>query len=60
MGASMNKTITRYRKTFKFLGVKFGESNEQWETVTMENVEPITPFIITEYEMEQFNIKKEE
>ncbi len=54
----MNKTVTRYRKTFKVLGLKIGESNEQWETVSLENVDPITPFIVTEYEAEQFKNNK--
>ena len=54
----MNKTVTRYRKTFKIFGVKIGETNEQWETVNLENVEPITPFIVTEYEEEQFRNNK--
>lgn len=51
----MNKTITRYKKTFKIFGIKFGETDEKYETVFMENVEPIDSLIVTEYEIENIN-----
>ena len=56
----MNKTVSRFKKTFRIFGIKVSESDEQYECVNMENVEPINPFIITEYEMENYKNQKDE
>ena len=55
----MNKTVSRFKKTFKIFGIKISESDEKYECVNMENVEPINPFIITEYEMENYKNQKD-
>ncbi|MBQ7450091.1 hypothetical protein IJS77_01640 [bacterium] len=56
----MNKTVSRVKKTIRILGLKICETDEQYENVNLEDVEPINPFIITEYEMENIERKKEE
>ena len=56
----MNKTVSRFKKTFRVFGLKVCESDEHYECVNLENAEPINPFIITEYEMENFKKEKEE
>ena len=56
----MNKTVSRFKKTFRVFGIKIAENEEQYECVNMENVEPINPFIITEYEMENYKNQKDE
>ena len=56
----MNKTVSRFKRTFKIFGIKIAENDEQYERVDMENIEPINPFIITEYEMENYKNQKED
>ena len=56
----MNKTVSRFKKTFRVFGLKIAENEEQYECVNMENIEPINPFIITEYEMENYKNQKNE
>ena len=56
----MNKTVSRFKKTFRVFGIKISESDEQYECVNMENVEPINPFIITEYEMDNYKNQKDD
>ena len=55
----MNKTISRYQKTYTLFGIKIGESNEKYEQIFMENVEPISSLIVTEYEMENIENKED-
>ena len=56
----MNKTVSRFKRTFRVFGIKIAENDEQYECVNMENIEPINPFIITEYEMENYKNQKDE
>lgn len=55
----MNKNLYRLKKSFKIFGIKVGECDEQYESVYMENAEPITPFIVTEFEMNNLHHKEE-
>ena len=56
----MNKTITRFKKVTKIFGIKVCESNEQYESVNLENVDPLSSLIVTEYEIEELKQKEKE
>ena len=56
----MNKTITRFKKITKIFGIKIAETNEQYESVNLENVDPLSSLIVTEYEIEELNHKEKE
>lgn len=51
----MNKTVNVYRKDFRIFGIKFAEIDEKYEQVYLEDVEPISSLIVTEYEIEKMN-----
>ena len=56
----MNKTITRFKKVTKIFGIKVAETNEQYESVNLENVDPLSSLIVSEYEIEELKQKKSE
>ena len=56
----MNKTITRFKKVTKIFGIKIAETNEQYESVNLENVDPLSSLIVSEYEIEELKQKKSE